>query len=160
MVKTYSELVEENRVSYPLVLAGRKGWKMDNLLSGISNIAKEKILFTGFIDDEDLPAVYANANLFVFPSRYEGFGCRLRSNCMWDKSVTSDASSLPEVLGDTANYFENQNKDDFKEKILLCINESNVNEMKHKSDYVNQVKMFDWKVEAVKLLEKIEEVVN
>ena len=161
LVKTYSELVEENRVSYPLVLAGRKGWKMDNLLSGISNIAKEKILFTGFIDDEDLPAVYANANLFVFPSRYEGFGMPpLEAIACGTRVLSSDASSLPEVLGDTANYFENQNKDDFKEKILLCINESNVNEMKHKSDYVNQVKMFDWKVEAVKLLEKIEEVVN
>ena len=161
LVKTYSELVEENRVSYPLVLAGRKGWKMDNLLSGISNIAKEKILFTGFIDDEDLPAVYANANLFVFPSRYEGFGMPpLEAMACGTRVLSSDASSLPEVLGDTANYFENQNKDDFKEKILLCINESNVNEMKHKSDYVNQVKMFDWKVEAVKLLEKIEEVVN
>ena len=74
LVEAYVELLEEGSVKVPLVLAGRKGWKMDEFLERIEQEYRSKIIVTGFIDDQDLPYVYHMADCFIFPSVYEGFG--------------------------------------------------------------------------------------
>lgn len=111
LISAYEKLVLEDDFDIPLVLAGRKGWKMDNLLNGIGQAARDKIIFTGFVEDEDLPAVYGGAKLFVFPSKYEGFGIPpLEAMACGTPVLSSDAASLPEVLGDAAAYFESDNE--------------------------------------------------
>ena len=74
LIKAYSDLWKEKKLKTDLVLAGRKGWKIDNLLNSLDDEILEHIHLTGFIEDEDLPTVYHCADVFVFPSIYEGFG--------------------------------------------------------------------------------------
>ncbi len=60
-----------------------------------------KVIFTGFVPEEDLPTLYSAANVFVFPSLYEGFGLPpLEAMACGTPVVASNASSLPEVIGD------------------------------------------------------------
>ena len=66
LVKAFDELIREKQIDIDLVLAGRKGWLMNDLLSGLDKSVVERIHFTGFVEDEHLPYIYRNAELFVF----------------------------------------------------------------------------------------------
>ena len=98
----------------PLVLAGRRGWLMEDDIA--MAVESGRIIFTGFVDDDDLPGLYAGAEAFVFPSLYEGFGMPpLEAQaCGVRKVLSSDAPALKEVLGDTAMYFKNNDKQSLK----------------------------------------------
>jgi glycosyltransferase involved in cell wall biosynthesis len=87
-----------------LVLAGNLGWDYSRLLARIRNSGlREKICLPGYIADSDLPALYSLAEIFVYPSVYEGFGLPvLEAMACGAPVVTSAVSSLPEVVGDAA----------------------------------------------------------
>ena len=147
LVKAYEALILEGNDLPSLVLAGRKGWKMDNFLEGVAPQVVDKLHFTGFVDDDDLPAIYAGAKLFVFPSKYEGFGIPpLEAMAAGCPVLSSDAASLPEVLGEAACYFESENLESLK---LALIESLNV----QKNDSVQaRARCFSWSNEAAKLL--------
>jgi len=87
-----------------LVLAGGKGWLDDDIYATIRRLGLEsQVRITGFVDDADLPALYSLAELFVFPTLYEGFGLPvLEAMACGTPVVCSNASSLPEVAGEAA----------------------------------------------------------
>jgi glycosyltransferase involved in cell wall biosynthesis len=85
-----------------LVIAGGRGWLYEETLAEAGKHAA-RVRILGFVDDGDLPALYRNAALFVFPSLYEGFGFPvLEAMACGVPVVCSNASSLPEVAGDAA----------------------------------------------------------
>lgn len=145
LIDAYTQLVVNKGLDIPLVLAGRKGWKMDKVLSSIDEKVRDKILFTGFVDDVDLPSIYANSVLFVFPSKYEGFGMPpLEAVSCGAKVLSSDSTSLPEVLGDNAKYFRNDDIMDLTLKIYC--------ELKKNTKGVNHYKdLYNWKQNAMRL---------
>jgi len=89
---------------FDLVLAGSLGWDYSQLLQKIDASGKRKhIRLPGYVEDADLPALYAAAEVFVYPSIYEGFGLPvLESMACGTPVITSSVSSLPEVAGDAA----------------------------------------------------------
>ena len=84
-----------------LVLGGGKGWKYDEILAEPARLdIADRVRFPGFVADEDLPALYSAAELFAYPSLYEGFGIPLLEAMACGTPVlSSDRSSLPEVTG-------------------------------------------------------------
>ncbi len=91
---------------YPhnLYIAGGKGWLYEEMMTEITRQGLYgRVRFIGFVDDKDLPALYSAATLFLFPSLYEGFGLPLlEAMACGVPVISSDASSLPEVVGDAA----------------------------------------------------------
>ena len=89
-------------ITHNLVIVGKKGWLYDSIIADAARLGiRTRIIFPGFADDEDLPALYRTADLFVFPSLYEGFGLPpLEAMACGTPVVTSNVSSLPEVVGD------------------------------------------------------------
>jgi glycosyltransferase involved in cell wall biosynthesis len=87
-----------------LVVAGRTGWLYREIFTAVKALGLQKeVIFTGFVDDEDLPHLYRGAQLFVFPSLYEGFGLPiLEAMASGVPVVTSRAASMPEVAGEAA----------------------------------------------------------
>ena len=86
-----------------LVLVGDMGWMTEKILAAhsASGEIRERIVFTGFVADEDLAALYSGAQAFVYMSLYEGFGLPpLEAMSCGVPVVTSNNSSLPEVVGD------------------------------------------------------------
>lgn len=95
------------REQYPdlaLVIGGKRQWRTAEIDEAFTRLALEDhVLFTGYVDDADLPALYSAAVAFVFPSLYEGFGLPpLEAMACGTPVITSNVSSLPEVVGDAA----------------------------------------------------------
>jgi glycosyltransferase involved in cell wall biosynthesis len=87
-----------------LVIVGKRGWLYEGFFRRLRELGLEdEVIFPGFVPDDDLPPLYSAADLFVFPSLYEGFGLPvLEAMACGTPVVTSNASSLPEVVGDAA----------------------------------------------------------
>lgn len=93
---------------YFLVIAGTRGWKDGEIFEVIANSPyKDKIILPGFIADEDKPALYNLASVFVYPSLYEGFGFPpLEAMASGTPVIVSHSSSLPEVVGDAGVFID------------------------------------------------------
>jgi len=92
----------------PVVIGGKRGWLADDFFTALeASPAREAIVLTGYVDEADLPALYAAAEAFVFPSLYEGFGLPpLEAMACGTPVLCSDRSSLPEVVGEAALLFD------------------------------------------------------
>jgi glycosyltransferase involved in cell wall biosynthesis len=90
--------------NYKLIIAGGKGWLFDSIFAEVEQRGlRERVLFPGFVADEDLPALYSAAHVFAYPSLYEGFGLPvLEAFACGTPVLTSTVSSLPEVAGEAA----------------------------------------------------------
>ena len=90
--------------AWRLVIVGARKWKFSPIFETVQRLGLEPhVTFTGYVADEHLPALYAGADLFAFPSLYEGFGLPvLEAMACGTPVVTSNSSSLPEVAGDAA----------------------------------------------------------
>lgn len=104
--KNYEMLVRAFRavadtMPHVLVIAGGRGWLSEGLEAEIvRRRLTDRVIMAGFVADDDLPALYSAADLFVFPSLYEGFGLPLlEAMACGVPVISSDASSLPEVAG-------------------------------------------------------------
>jgi len=155
LAKAYAMLPDNLKAKFKLVLTGEQ----HKLYSGDLQkdlgelIAEKQVVFTGFVDDEDLPGVYQAASLFVLPSLYEGFGLpileAMASGC---PVACSRVASLPEVGGDAVEYFnplDHENMRDVLEDLLE-------NDMKKKrmiEEGKKQVAKFTWAKTAHKILE-------
>jgi glycosyltransferase involved in cell wall biosynthesis len=105
ILDSYSKLDKSLQDQYALVLAGGKGWLNEAIHEKADTLVKNglNIIRTGYVADEDLPALFSGAALFIFPSFYEGFGIPpLEAMACGVPVVTSNNSSLPEVVGDAA----------------------------------------------------------
>jgi glycosyltransferase involved in cell wall biosynthesis len=91
-----------DRRPHALVIAGGKGWMGEGLSAEIERQGlRDRVRLVGFVDDDDLPGLYSAADLFVFPSLYEGFGLPLlEAMACGTPVISSNASSLPEVVQD------------------------------------------------------------
>ncbi len=104
LIKAFGLLKRDPSFRHGLVLAGPSGWddaviRREAAAAGLGN----EVVFTGFVGDESLPAVYAGADALVFPSLYEGFGYPpLEAMACGTPVIASNVSSLPEVAGPAA----------------------------------------------------------
>lgn len=90
-----------HRIPHHLVIAGARGWLTDAMDAAVANsLVSRRIHLTGFVDPADKMALYALADLFVYPSFYEGFGFPpLEALLAGTPVITSYTSSLPEIVG-------------------------------------------------------------
>jgi glycosyltransferase involved in cell wall biosynthesis len=105
LLEAWSKIRNSNfEVRNSLVIAGKKGWLYESFFARLRELGLEgEVLLPGYIADEDLPAVYSAASVFVFPSLYEGFGLPpLEAMACGTPVVCSNASSLPEVCDEAA----------------------------------------------------------
>lgn len=161
LVKAYQELFLEGTVQVELVLAGRKGWMVDKLLDSVDDKVREHIHFTGFVEDRDLAYVYESATMFVFPSIYEGFGIPpIEAMCMNCIVISSDAASMPEVLGDAVLYFPSGDKHILKQRIkeVLLLSEKDRNRIIEKGRF--QAGKYTWEESGFRLISLIENEID
>ncbi len=131
LIRSFARLVQERTIpdDFNLVLVGTKGWKTEQIMSEISRVdhLQSRIILTGFVPDEDLAPLYSGALAFVYPSLYEGFGLPpLEAMQCGLPVITSNQSSLPEVVGDAALLVPPTDSDALCQALLTLINSSSV----------------------------------
>lgn len=91
-----------------LVIAGKAQWRESEVYGAVQRAGLgERVVFPGYVDDADLPALYSAAAVFVYPSLYEGFGLPpLEAMACGTPVISSNSASLPEVVGDAALLVE------------------------------------------------------
>ncbi|WP_322495761.1 glycosyltransferase family 1 protein [Chloroflexus sp.] len=95
-------LVSQSVPDAPLLIGGGKGWMYEPIFARLEQLnLRDRVKFAGYLPEEELPLWYAAATVFVFPSIYEGFGMPpLEAMACGTPVITSNTSSLPEVVGD------------------------------------------------------------
>ncbi len=128
LLEAYHALRDE--VSLGLVIVGKKGWLYSDFFNRLGELGLEHdVLFPGFVPDEDLPALYSAADLFVFPSLYEGFGLPVvEALACGTPVVTSNAASLPEVAADAAILVDPTSVDDIVRAVREVLNSKELRE--------------------------------
>jgi len=135
----------------PLVLTGKAGW------GNSSGRSTKGVISTGFVDDADLPALYSGAHVFAYPSLYEGFGFPvLEAMACGAPVVTSNISSLPEIVGSAGVLVDPTNLEDIKQGIL----KAGENRSLYKKLGLAQAQKFSWEITAKQVMEVYEKIVN
>jgi len=159
LLLAYSQLKESIKKEYALVIVGKK----EGFLNGdteIETLVKQynllgNIHFTGYVPDNDLQELYGRANLFVFPSLYEGFGLPpLEAMACGVPVIASNAASLPEVCGDGALYFDPKNSEELSDKINSVLKDANLQEQLKIRGH-RQALRYKWEDTAKKYIELI-----
>ena len=154
LIKAYHILKTEHKLPYQLVIVGMKGWMYSGVFELVETYGlKNEVIFTGYLD-EDLKNIFYNlADIFIYPSFYEGFGFPIVEAFKCGVPViTSNTSSCAEVAGDAAMLINPYNPDSIVEAVLKIINNINLrNQLKNKG--LEKTKLFSWKETAKKTLE-------
>lgn len=114
-IKNFFKFIEKNKIDdLKLVLAGGVWDKFKKeLIKTIGNFDQSKIEVLGYVKDEELPNLYSNALMFIYPSLYEGFGLpvleAMKCGC---PVITSNVSSLPEVIGQAGIQINPENDEE------------------------------------------------
>jgi glycosyltransferase involved in cell wall biosynthesis len=136
-----------------LVVAGGRGWGREDFSATAEALGLgEHVRFTGFVDDDDLPALYRGAALFIYPSLYEGFGLPvLEAMACGTPVITSNRSSLPEVAGDAALLIDPTQPEALAAAMTTMMNDSQLRQTLRAKGLV-RARGFTWDAVAQKTL--------
>ena len=120
LLRAYSQFRRQVQEGYKLVLVGGRGWLYQPILAALEQLELTgDVIFPGFVPEPELPLWYNAAEAFLYPSLYEGFGLPpLEAMACGTPVVVSDASSLPEVVGDAGLLIDPQCSDEWTEAMV------------------------------------------
>jgi glycosyltransferase involved in cell wall biosynthesis len=149
-------IIKRKYPDYKLVIAGKKGWKYHLIEKALKHYKMEQdVIFTGYMEDNDLRALYALAKVFVFPSLYEGFGIppleAMASGC---PVVSSNVASLPEVVGQGGLLIDPSNALKIADAVCSLLEDEQARQMMIERGRIQSEK-FCWEASAKIALEVI-----
>ena len=159
LIRAYSKLVDEKAINDPLVIAGSKGWLFDSIFKTVRELKlEEKVRFLGYVPKDDLPGLYNLAQVFVYPSLYEGFGFPpLEAMACGTPVITSNTSSFPETVGDSGMMVDPNDLQGFVDAVH-CLMTDNVLREEFIRKGLERAGKFSWENCARKTLAVYESV--
>jgi glycosyltransferase involved in cell wall biosynthesis len=143
LIRAFGRIARE--VPHTLALVGKPGWAHEELqraaaASGLGS----RLRFTGYVPDADLPVLYNAADLFAYPSLYEGFGLPpLEAMACGTPVVTSDVTSLPEVVGEAALTVDPTDEDTLADALCRTLTEERLREQLRTAGF-KRAASFSW----------------
>ena len=161
LILAFNKLKKQNNIPHKLVLIGMKGWQYENVLELYNKSEfKNEILFLDYQPNDTLRVFYNLADVFVYPSFYEGFGFPiLEAFSCGTAVVTSNVSSCKEVGEGAALLTDPANVDELAKAIFNVISDSRIKgNLGHRG--LEKSEMFSWKKAAAETLEVYNEVLT
>lgn len=161
LIRSFGLLVKNHQIPHKLVIVGEdRGFRINPREMPIDSALRKKMLYTGYLTEEELAILYSFCDVFVFPSVYEGFGLPpLEAMACGAPVIASERTSLPEVLGEAGLLVDPLNIDHIASAILrVLINGEYRNKMKEMS--LEQSKKFSWLESAIVYLESYRRALN
>ncbi len=129
LADAFGRLKRDLRLPHQLVLAGRPDFKTAKTVALIRKAGGTDILLSGFVEEEDLPALYQGADIFVYPSLFEGVGLPvLEAMAAGVPVVASNTSSLPETVGDAGLTVDPLSVDEIAQAIIRLVTDRDLRE--------------------------------
>jgi glycosyltransferase involved in cell wall biosynthesis len=160
LIRSFYKL-KKSKLNHKLVIVGGRGWKYTKIFDLIEELNLQKdVIFTDYVSDEYLVKLYNAADLFVYPSLYEGFGLPpLEAMACGCPVITSNTSSLPEVVGDAGIMIDPNDVDSLTDSMLKILTDNELREdMSIKS--LERASIFSWKKTARETWDAYEEVLE
>ena len=145
LIKTYHSLDDSVKVKHPLVIAGGKKKYLGKLKRLVRELQlEERVRFLGYVPNELMPNLYREAHLLLFPSLYEGFGFPLlEAMACGCPVIAAQSSSIPEVCGEAAFYFDPVDQSSLAHAISKAVNDEELMQDLRKKG-PKQAKKFSW----------------
>ena len=159
LIQAFAKIAD--RFPHNLVITGGKGWLFEDILDEVQAQGLDgRVIFTGFVDDEDLPAMYSGATVLAFPSLYEGFGLPiLEAMGCGTPVINSDASCLPEVTGDATVQLPPEGIDRWADGLANILADDALRDELISKGH-EQIKTFTWQRSAGQLLSIYNKLLN
>lgn len=145
LVKVFDKIQKKDS-SLSLILVGREDYffkRVKNFTQKFSAL-RGRVIFPGYVSDPDLIWFYKNAVAYIFPSLYEGFGLPpLEAMSYGCPVISSDKTSMPEILSDAAIYFNPENKDEIISAVLKIVKDETLRSKLIKKGY-KQIEKYNW----------------
>ncbi|MGC1247731.1 MAG: glycosyltransferase family 1 protein, partial [Spirulinaceae cyanobacterium] len=153
LIAAFNYLKEKHKIDHNLLLVGRKGWRYQPIFQAIANSPWNKHIYhLDYLSDELVALLYKKADVFVYPSHYEGFGLPvLEAMTLGTPVVTSNTSSLPEVAGDAALLVNPNDPIELAESILKVISDRKLRDNLIQKGQ-KRAKLFSWERTAKETL--------
>ena len=161
IITAFNKLKKQAKIPHRLILIGKKGWRYQPIFSAIENSPyKQDIYHLNYLPDELVALFYAKADVFVYPSHYEGFGLPvLEAMTLGTPVVSSYTSSIPEVAGDAALLIDPNNPLQLADTILKVIDNSQL-----RQEFIQkgkkQAQLFTWERTAKETLKAYKSLIS
>lgn len=161
LLEAYALLFDWSSQWHLVIVGARNIWKSEPLGKLVQQYNLEPYVhFTGYLPDAELPALYNGADLFVFPSLYEGFGLPvLESMACGTPVITSNTSSLPEIAGDAALLVDPCRVEDIAESMQLVLSNKELAQ-DLRSRGLERAKLFTWERTASETIAVYEQLLG
>lgn len=158
--EAFTQLIREYK-DLKLVFAGNIGWGYRQLQEKIKNLKIDNhLIFTGYVPDSDLPALYNGARILVIPSIHEGFGLpALEAMACGTPVLSSNTSSLPEVVGDAAVQVNPFNIDEIADGLKHLMEDEALKQACINKGFI-QARQFSWESAAEKVINLYKELIK
>ncbi len=145
LLRAFAALCREPDFRHQLVIAGGKGWLYDQVFATANALGlDERVIFTGHVPEQDLPTLYAAADIFAFPAFFEGFGLPpLEAMACGTPVVSSNAASLPEVVGKAGLLVSPQDEGGWVEALRRLSSDADLHRQLS-AEGIAQARRFNW----------------
>lgn len=154
LIRAFHAARNEAKLPHRLVIGGSKGWLFEEIFATVQELGlEEDVIFPGFVDDADLPALFSAAEFFAYPSLYEGFGLPvLEAQACGVPVLTGDNSCLPEAGGEAALYVHAESLESIAAGLVRLATDGALRASLAEMGVVNARK-FTWERSAQQLLD-------
>jgi len=159
LLQAYAALPTAERL--PLILAGGKGWDFETIYQAIEHYDLDKwVQLPGYLPIEELPLWYNSAEVFLYPSVFEGFGIPvLEAMACGTPVIVSDASSLPEVAGSAGLTLPPQAVDQWTQALSRAYADAAWREQAVHQGFV-EIKRYSWQLTATQTINSYQQALQ
>jgi len=159
LLQAYALLPDDHRQAYPLILAGSKGWLTEELESILQPMEdRGEVRYLGYVDQDDMPALYHNASVMAYVSFYEGFGMPIaEAMAAGTAVVASNCTSMPEVAGEFAELVDPHDIESIRDGLdkLLSNPQLRLSRSKEGKEWAQQ---WNWRHSALSLMNSFKQL--